>query len=114
VILTPRTLVQPDVFIVRKTPGQPIRAWSQIGIPLLVIEILSPSTASCDRGVKGRIYQTTGVREYWIVDRDARLIERWAPRDSRPEILEETLAWTLPGGARGVIDVAALFATLDQ
>ena len=114
VILSPRTLVQPDVFIVRKTPRQPIRAWSEIGIPLLAIEILSPSTASRDRGVKRRIYQQAGVGEYWIVDLDARLIERWAPGDKRPEVLADTLAWTLPGGASGVLDVAALFATLDQ
>jgi Uma2 family endonuclease len=114
VILTPRTLVQPDVFIVRKTPGRPIRAWSEIGIPLLAIEILSPSTASRDRGVKRRIYQSAAVGEYWIVDLDARLIERWAPGDQRPEVLAETLVWALPGGASGVLDVAALFATLDH
>jgi len=114
VVLTPRTLVQPDVLIVRKTPGQPIRAWSEMGIPLLAIEILSPSTASRDRGVKRRIYQTSGVGEYWIVDLDARLIERWTPRDQRPEVLAETLAWTLPGGASGIIDVEALFTSLDR
>jgi Uma2 family endonuclease len=114
VILTPRTLVQPDVFIVRKTHGKPLRAWSEVGIPLLAIEILSPSTASRDRGVKRRIYQSAGVGEYWIVDLDARLIERWAPGDKRPEVLAESLAWTLPGGASGVIDVEALFATLDR
>ena len=114
VILTPRTLVQPDLFIVRKIPGKPLRAWSEIGIPVLAIEILSPSTASRDRGVKRRIYQSAAVGEYWIVDLDARLIERWAPGDQRPEVLAGTFAWTLPGGASGVLDVAALFATLDR
>jgi len=114
VTLTPRTLVQPDLFIVRKTPGKPLRAWSEIGIPLLAIEILSPSTAARDRGVKRRIYQASGVGEYWIVDLDARLIERWAPGDTRPEVLAQQLAWALPGGASGVIDVPALFATLDH
>jgi len=114
VILTPRTLVQPDLFIVRKTPGTPLRAWSEIGIPLLAIEILSPSTASRDRGAKRRIYQSAAVAEYWIVDLDARLIERWTPADQRPEVLEETLPWTLPGGASGVVQVAALFASLDR
>jgi len=114
VILTPRTLVQPDLFIVGKTPGKPIRAWSEIGIPLLAIEILSPSTAPRDRGAKRRIYQKAGIGEYWIVDADARLIERWTPDDNRPEILTDQLAWTLPGGAAGEIDLTALFATLDR
>jgi hypothetical protein len=35
-------------------------------------------------------------------------------RDERPEVLAEQLAWTLPGGASGVFDRAALFATRDQ
>jgi len=114
VILTPRTLVQPDVFVVRKTPGKPLRAWAEIGIPVLAVEILSPSTAARDRGVKRRIYQRAGVGEYWIVDLDARLIERWLPGDERPEILMERLAWTIAGGASGAIDLAALFASLDR
>lgn len=31
--------------------------------------------------------------EYWIVDLDARLVERWRPADERPEILAERLEW---------------------
>ena len=66
---------------------------------LLAIEVLSPTTAPRDRGAQRRIYQGAGVGEYWIVDLDARLIERWRPEDSRPEIVGEELEWSLPGGA---------------
>lgn len=45
------------------------------GAPDLVIEILSPSTASDDRGIKFDIYQTHGVREYWLVDPEAKFTE---------------------------------------
>ena len=45
------------------------------GAPDLVVEILSPSTASVDRGRKLSLYERSGVREYWIVDRAARLVE---------------------------------------
>ena len=45
------------------------------GAPDLVIEILSPSTASDDRGIKFETYQKHGVREYWLVDPDAKYIE---------------------------------------
>ena len=36
--------------------------------PDFVIEILSPSTAKNDRGVKMRDYAQHGVEEYWLVD----------------------------------------------
>ena len=60
---------------------------------LLVIEVLSPSTARADRGRKRVIYQDQGVPEYWIVDLDARLVERWRPEDSRAEVVGGTLEW---------------------
>ena len=33
------------------------------------------------------------VSEYWIVDLDARVIERWQPNDSRPDIVPRELTW---------------------
>jgi Uma2 family endonuclease len=41
-------------------------------VPDLIVEILSPSTASHDRGEKRAIYERNGVREYWLVDSRAR------------------------------------------
>jgi Uma2 family endonuclease len=41
-------------------------------VPDLVVEVLSPRTASNDRGEKKAIYQLNGVREYWLVDPRAR------------------------------------------
>jgi Uma2 family endonuclease len=51
------------------------------------------------------------VPEYWIVDLDARLVERWRPEDTRPEILTERLDW-LPEGALEPfqLDLPAYFA----
>jgi Uma2 family endonuclease len=37
-----------------------------------VVEILSTSTASRDRGEKKAVYEKNGVKEYWIVDHRAR------------------------------------------
>lgn len=95
--LAPRTMVQPDLFICRVDRTMPPRNWPDLGTPLVAIEILSPSTASRDRGAKRRIYQRAGVAEYWLVDPDARLIERWTPADLRPEIVDEVLEWSLEG-----------------
>jgi len=38
------------------------------GTPDLVVEILSPSTANKDLGIKKDIYEKNGVKEYWIVN----------------------------------------------
>lgn len=37
-------------------------------VPDLVVEVLSRSTASRDRGEKKAIYARNGVREYWLLD----------------------------------------------
>ncbi|HEY3445926.1 MAG TPA: Uma2 family endonuclease [Myxococcales bacterium] len=37
-------------------------------VPDLVVEVLSASTASHDRGEKKAIYERNGVREYWLLD----------------------------------------------
>jgi len=53
------------------------------------------------------------VPEYWVVDLDARLIERWRPRDERPELLSDTLTWQPDPGRLGLtLDVAALFGDI--
>jgi Uma2 family endonuclease len=101
--------VQPDLFVIRRDPSRPIASWSDVGVPVLAAEILSPGTASRDRGKKRRIYQQAGVAEYWIVDADARLIERWTPTDVRPEILDTTAVWAPDGEALLSLDLSALF-----
>ena len=49
----------------------------------LVIEILSRSTAKNDFTIKRRLYEQSGVREYWIVDPDAARIETWLLKDGK-------------------------------
>lgn len=53
-------------------PGKFLRV-----VPDLVVEILSPSTATRDRGEKKAIYERNGVREYWLVDPRARQVIRF-------------------------------------
>ncbi len=92
IVLGDRTVVEPDLFVIPRPPSSDIH-WRDVGRPLLVIEILSRSTAHRDRGIKRRLYQQAGVPEYWVVDLKARGVERWRPGDERPEILTETLSW---------------------
>ena len=45
------------------------------GTPLLVVEVLSPSTRALDRSVKMRRYAELGIPHYWVLDPDAERIE---------------------------------------
>lgn len=45
-----------------------------IGAPDFVIEILSRSSASRDQVAKRRLYERHGVKEYWVVDPEERLV----------------------------------------
>ncbi|MCL4212716.1 MAG: Uma2 family endonuclease [Gemmatimonadales bacterium] len=93
IIFSERRLLQPDIFVVPwRAEGEP-GSWAEVTSLLLAIEVISPSTARADRHRKRLIYQDQGVPEYWIVDLDARLVERWRPVDSRAEVLAETLVW---------------------
>ena len=98
VIFGPRTLVQPDVLVVPLKGGKRPRTHAEAGKPVLAIEIVSPRSARTDRVRKRELYQREGVPEYWIVDPDARVIERWRPEDTRPEILIDRVTWQ-PEGA---------------
>ncbi|MCC6750839.1 MAG: Uma2 family endonuclease [Deltaproteobacteria bacterium] len=75
VIFSATSVVEPDLVVVR-TARRPIVTQRGIaGSPDLIIEILSPGTASTDRGRKLKLYADRGVAEYWIVDPDDSAIE---------------------------------------
>ncbi len=110
-----RREVQPDLVVLPLVDGRRPRSFDEAGRAVLVVEVLSPSTARHDRVIKRRVYQMEGVPEYWIVDPDARTVERWRPMDERPEIAIDTLTWE-PAAAQDAlrIDLPALFrAGLD-
>jgi Uma2 family endonuclease len=44
------------------------------GIPLIVVEILSPSTAFNDLNKKLWLYQHAGIKEYWIISPEGKLV----------------------------------------
>jgi len=69
------TPVQPDILVI--LPGGPVQVVPRgiEGAPDLLIEVLSPSNRGHDLLTKRSLYARAGVREYWLVDPDARTIE---------------------------------------
>jgi Uma2 family endonuclease len=73
VILTPHDVLEPDLLVVADQSHISKRGIEKP--PLLVVEILSPSTRKVDRGLKYRRYAELGVQHYWIVDPDRTTVE---------------------------------------
>ena len=104
-------ILQPDLFVLPASLRPQFSTWSEVTSLLLAVEILSPSTARYDRIVKRRRYQRAGTPEYWIVDPDARVIERWSSNDERPEVASEVIEWQpAPDTPALLLDLPALFA----
>jgi Uma2 family endonuclease len=80
VILANENVVQPDLLFVGRDRQDIIDPGGGVhGAPDLVVEILSPSTASRDQVIKRKLYGRYGVREYWIVDPVTESIEVLVP-----------------------------------
>jgi len=70
-----KTVVQPDVLVVcDRTKYKNGRVF---GAPDLVIEVLSPSTRRKDMQLKMYKYAGAGVREYWMVDPEKKLVVQY-------------------------------------
>lgn len=82
-----REIVQPDILFISEARRGTISAKEIQGAPDLVVEILSPGSEERDRGYKKTLYERYGVGEYWIVDPEARQLDRYR--------LEETAGLTL-------------------
>jgi len=65
----------PDLLFLSNERLDRVREQYVDGAPDLVVEILSPSTRDRDLTVKRETYETSGVREYWIVDIEAKTVE---------------------------------------
>ena len=79
-----RTMVQPDLVIL--CDADKIKRWGIMGAPDFVLEVISKSTRKKDYTKKLQKYADAGVREYWIVDPEKRLL-----------ITYHFVNWDIPG-----------------
>lgn len=79
VIFSKHTVLQPDVLVIHADRREVMTKRAiEKGSPDLVVEVLSPSNRRHDKWAKRALYQSFGVREYWIAD----------PQDQTIEVLE--------------------------
>ena len=79
-------VVQPDIMVV--CDQNKITEKNIQGAPDLVIEITSPNNPAHDKLVKLNLYQKFGVKEYWIVSREEKIISVF--------LLNENKIYTIP------------------
>lgn len=76
IVFSEHNVLQPDIVFFSRGRRQLVKLDEVIRhAPDLVVEVLSPSTESTDRGRKLQTFARFGVREYWIVDPTARTLE---------------------------------------
>ncbi|MCP4157447.1 MAG: Uma2 family endonuclease [bacterium] len=66
-------VIQPDISVI--CDPEKLDKKGCLGAPDLIIEILSPSTRRRDRLEKFNLYEIAGVKEYWLIDPEALLVE---------------------------------------
>ena len=80
-----KTMIQPDVIIV--CDPKKVKHFGIYGAPDFVLEVLSKSTKKKDITLKLAKYMEVGVKEYWAIDTDKRiLIVYLAEEDAIPHV----------------------------
>lgn len=67
VVLADDTVVEPDILVARR---EDFSDMNLPAVPLLAVEVLSPSTSTVDRNLKKDRYERAGIPSYWLVDPD--------------------------------------------
>ncbi len=103
---------EPDVIFFGKEKAEKFKKgqW-QYPVPNFVVEVMSDSTASRDRGIKFDDYESHGIQEYWIIDPDEETIEQYLLQDGKFKL--HLKAGQGPIGSRAIkgftIDIRAVF-----
>jgi len=81
-------------------------------VPVLAVEVLSPSNSWTQMRRKIDEYLAVGVREVWIVDPEARTVETFRT-DSAPQLHRQAMVLTSPDLAEFSVPVVELFAGVE-
>ncbi len=87
------TFLLPDVALYEMDQHS-AAPWTDVPPPVIVIEVLSPSTRRRDRHRKRPAYLWHGVREVWLVNVATRVIERWTAGAEFPVVESQSFSWS--------------------
>lgn len=109
VVFDDETVLQPDLVMVTADDADgPVTS-----VPLLCVEVLSPTTRTRDMGVKRDAYARRGVPRYWVVDPEARAVRGWLLEGTNWVVEAEAGpggTFAPPGMPGFELDVDSLFA----
>ena len=78
--------VQPDLVFIASANQEKITTDGIMGIPDLVIEIISPTSVIRDRVDKKNLYERLNIQEYWIIDPQYQDVEIYTIENNRYEL----------------------------
>lgn len=79
VVLSYHDVVEPDLLFIAGDQPEIMTEKNIQGPPALVVEVISKSTRKKDAQIKRRLFERTGVREYWLVDPELDLVQVLRP-----------------------------------
>ena len=100
---------EPDLMVRAVPSGVHGNAWEKLPPPLLVVEVLSPTTRRRDHVNKREYYLDAGAAEYWVIDgerHEIRVFRRGVP----DVVVGDTLAWRAATAEPLMLEVALLFS----
>ena len=92
VYFSEKEVYQPDIMFISKERMNIIGEKNIEAAPDLIIEILSPSSAYYDLRHKMRVYEASGVKEYWVVDPIEKGIEVYQNIDGEFRLFNKALS----------------------
>jgi Uma2 family endonuclease len=94
--------VEPDLMVRQpKSEGEP--DWDRAPTPVLVVEILSPTTRRRDRAQKRDFYTEVGIAEYWLIDPERKNVT--VVRPNEPDLTTaDKLIWS-PAGTSASLEI---------
>jgi Uma2 family endonuclease len=67
--------VQPDILVISSDRLDMIKETNIEGTPVLIMEVLSPGNPQHDKDTKFHAYAQAGVKEYWLVNGAAQVVD---------------------------------------